>query len=941
MPFWLILLLFIATTVIGELLKPKTKSHPGALGDFQFPTAQEGRAIPVVGGTVKITGGNTTWWGDLKIKPIKKRASFLSFTSQLVGYFYYIGVQYVLCWGPVDELIQINADKKRIPYSVTPILNGNGTENYLQLNCTGQNMFGGTAVGGQGGFSGIIDFYRGLQTQQPNDYLTVKQGRIAYTPGTVAYTYSGAGDGTLAFLSGGSSALVETITITANAFITDVTSPFFHKERFTVDGTVSGHIGTAYADNAFSSSRINFTVDTGSIAFSNGDRFTVKTLHATLSPAYKGISQMVLEQCYVGTSNYPKQMEVIIRSCPDPFAQGPSIANINGDCNPALIIYLLMTNADFGLGIVPAKFDAANFQAVAVTLAGEALGVSVLFDSPDTADALIGEILHHIDGVIYTDPATGLWTLKLARFDYDAATLDTLDPSSVVETPDYARGSWGETSNHIILNYLDRSANFNLRSVQAYDAANIAVTRTVRSQTLDFKLFSNRATAQLACTRVLRTFTLPLGKLKVRCNRKMWNKRIGDVFKFTWPSLGIVHMIFRITHIAYGEVSDGKITIDAVEDIFGIAGTAFVIPAASGWVNPVGPATPCTSQRMIELPYLMEQSEGLAAGIYALAMASHDPALPEKSFEIWTNNGTGFFDAGVEAGFCPVGSLNAIYPGGTAAFDSVGFVLGVSGGVDLDSLVPATGSDFANGINLCLIDNEIMAFTTPTLMGDGTYAIAGVARGLLDTVPADHAMGSRVYFFSYGAAVIQQTPYPADLTVTARFTPNSSIDQLPVTSATDVTLTTRSRSARPYPPGNISVNGRAYGVRPATTAGDLTVSWSSRNRLTEGITVQQDAGDVAGETGQFFTVQKKIAGIAVGLPIYVGAAESFTYTAADRGADDPDFTKLTTLEIYSNVGTLASYFPQVVSTLMFGTATTLPSPGRYEFSAAGIGGLFL
>ena len=48
-------------------------------------------------------------------------------------------------------------------------------------------------------------------------------------------------------------------------------------------------------------------------------------------------------------------------------------------------------------------------------------------------------------------------------------------------------------------------------------------------------------------------------------------------------ALGIANQIFRITRIAYGELIDGKITIDAVEDIFGIEDTAFVAPPVSGW----------------------------------------------------------------------------------------------------------------------------------------------------------------------------------------------------------------------------------------------------------------------------------------------------------------------------------------------------------------------
>ena len=43
------------------------------LEDFDIPTAQEGRAIPVVFGTVTVRGPNVVWYGDLYAKPIKKK----------------------------------------------------------------------------------------------------------------------------------------------------------------------------------------------------------------------------------------------------------------------------------------------------------------------------------------------------------------------------------------------------------------------------------------------------------------------------------------------------------------------------------------------------------------------------------------------------------------------------------------------------------------------------------------------------------------------------------------------------------------------------------------------------------------------------------------------------------------------------------------------------
>jgi hypothetical protein len=949
-------LLFVATTVVGVLLAPHPKGpQPSALGDFSVPTAQEGRAIPIVFGTCLIKGGNTVWWGDLKSTKILSGGGIMELgRTQTVGYKYFLGCQFVLCHGPVDALVDIQADQKSVKRTASVVLNaGTGTENYIDVEANAPNLFGGTGPGGGGGIKGGFSFYRGLETQLPDDYLTAKQGRVVTDQSGIDYAFVGTGNGGITALSAGSHSIEETITVTAIGIDANTLHVTFGKMKFNVHGSISGDQANTsanadgsvgcWADAAFSCSRINLTVQTGSTQYVNGDQFTIGTLHATVAPAYRGICYVVFRQPYVGTSNYLKPLAFAVRRCPDPLAQGAGVANIGGDANPALAVYDLLTNVRYGLQIPPSLVDPTSFMAAAVTLAAEGLGISMMFDTQATADSLIGEVLRHCDGLIYTDPQTGLFHFVLARGGYDPTTLPVLTVDSVIGTPDFSRGSWSETTNLVHINFSSRANNYEDRLVKAYDAANIKVTGEVRSQTIDFKGISSEAAAALVAIRVLKTFTYPLAKMKIVADRSAWKLRPGGLFRFTWVPLGVVNQVFRITRISYGELTDGKISMDVVEDIFGISSVAFVAPPLSGWVNPAGAATPCSAQQLVELPYLIQQRESLPLGIYALAMAARDPAVNEKSFEIWINPGSGFGDSGILSSFCPVGLLNATYAAGLAAFDSTGFVLSATGGVDLDELAAASATDFASGVNLCMIDNEIMAWTTPTLNSDGTYSIAGVARGLLDTVPANHASGAKVFFFSLGANVTQPTPYASDLTVTARFTPNSAIDQLAVTAAADVTLTTRSRSIRPYPPGNISVNGRAYGVRPATVAGDFTVSWKSRNRLTQALTVQQDAADIAGETGQFFTVQKKIAGVAVGPLINVGSSESFTYGAAQRGVDDPDFTKLTTLEIYSNAGTvpLASYFPQVVSTLMFGTATTLPSPGRYEFSGTEVGGLLL
>ena len=65
----------LVLTAIPYVLAPKPKTTPpkaAGLDDFSLPTAEEGRPIPVVFGTVLLRGPNVVWAGDLKVDPIRK-----------------------------------------------------------------------------------------------------------------------------------------------------------------------------------------------------------------------------------------------------------------------------------------------------------------------------------------------------------------------------------------------------------------------------------------------------------------------------------------------------------------------------------------------------------------------------------------------------------------------------------------------------------------------------------------------------------------------------------------------------------------------------------------------------------------------------------------------------------------------------------------------------
>lgn len=71
MDFFVKLLIYIVASYISYQLTPKPSVvNAEASTDYQAPTAEEGRPVPVVFGTVWIEAPNTVWYGDVQSTPI-------------------------------------------------------------------------------------------------------------------------------------------------------------------------------------------------------------------------------------------------------------------------------------------------------------------------------------------------------------------------------------------------------------------------------------------------------------------------------------------------------------------------------------------------------------------------------------------------------------------------------------------------------------------------------------------------------------------------------------------------------------------------------------------------------------------------------------------------------------------------------------------------------
>lgn len=72
MAWFISLLIGLALQVIGYLLMPKPKKQkPPEAADLEDPTAEAGRPIPVVFGTLTVKGTNIIWFGDKLVRTYK------------------------------------------------------------------------------------------------------------------------------------------------------------------------------------------------------------------------------------------------------------------------------------------------------------------------------------------------------------------------------------------------------------------------------------------------------------------------------------------------------------------------------------------------------------------------------------------------------------------------------------------------------------------------------------------------------------------------------------------------------------------------------------------------------------------------------------------------------------------------------------------------------
>jgi hypothetical protein len=151
-----------------------------------------------------------------------------------------------------------------------------------------------------------------------------------------------------------------------------------------------------------------------------------------------------------------------------------------------------------------------------------------------------------------------------------------------------------------------------------------------------------------------------------------------------------------------------------------------------------------------------------------------------------------------------------------------------------------------------LVDEEFMVVTE---VGQGSVT---VSRGCADTVPAQHAAGSLIWFVELNVMGSDAVEHVAGEVESVKYSPFTTDGKLAVADSTIDVVRYNYRFVRPYPPGAVRVQGDRWWVEHTVSAdsGPLVFTWNYRDRIIEADQlVDHDAADIGPEPGTTYTMR--------------------------------------------------------------------------------------
>ncbi len=545
-------------------------------------------------------------------------------------------------------------------------------------------------------------------------------------------------------------------------------------------------------------------------------------IEPAIVPAYRGVVTFFFDGLICSNSPYPKAWSFRARrtvSGWDGAVWYPEKATIWLDdnkikaMNGAHILYEAQTNSEWGRGFSPSQLDLDSYKSVADQLFTEGFGICLAWRRQESLAEFMQQIINQIGAAQFVDRTTGLWKLVLIRDNYDASSLESFSYSNgLLRVEDDSNSANDLVTNSTTVTFRDPITNQDLQ-IRAENLAAIQKNGAI----LETKTYSGIPTSSLAgrlAARDMKISQSSLKKFKLVFDRRAYKLQPASVFKISLPERGIDSIVVRAVRVEHDTVTNGEITVTVIQDVFGLPATNYIKEQPNLWQPPKAQPLPISYQYLYEVPFAELLAEFTVDQLQTMASQSYVAVIAEQP-------------SAMQLDFSIQGKTQS-----ESAFEELGrgdfsFISGITSTITqtANAVVCSLAKTISN-ISIgdrAIINSEIVRIDAI----DFSANTLTLARGCIDTVPAVHPESSLIMVYSNVSNVADRL-FSANTTVNLKLLTRTSQGELSLASAPAANLTTNKRMQRPYPPAAVKLNGNFY---PHQIEGDLTVSWSHRNRL--------------------------------------------------------------------------------------------------------------
>ena len=506
----IIVAVIVAVAVAQNAIQqaPNSGLKPLGEGEFKFPTADAGRAIPYIAGTVLHEAPNVIERGNLVTVPFY-------IEDQLAGYHYGLSIGVTFCYGSDVRMLSFISD------------------NYLAF--SDADHLGYTPAGE-------------LSTHYPphmpylNEYFdVVKPEMYGFRAGGIDVVFR--------YNRGHPDSLLDNGQDWNNAFMQNV-----------------GHKVSVYEPTRFWALR---NVSWASIFGTWGTNGSIRELKFELERLpnpfgsggddYYAINDGAFQD---GDSRarYDANPAFILYELLTSTLFGAAIPAGSIDSTSFLIVGAILHNANFGISLQ------LHEKATMNNIKDEILKhINAIIETDRDTGKLSLRLLRD-DWVLddLKNNATGT-----SSVEGDPGFIRTSFTDGIIVTVNELAQTSADTINtEFKVAYIDRRRNYTNQIAVAYNNAAMQSIGNVNSLEMPYKMCHNEAVAQKVAWREMRMLASAPKPMEITFTRAAFDLKKGDVIVINWTPLGLVDFVVRVKTVNYGDVNSEVIVANVVEDAF-------------------------------------------------------------------------------------------------------------------------------------------------------------------------------------------------------------------------------------------------------------------------------------------------------------------------------------------------------------------------------------